>query len=154
MNNYQAIVNAIPKPTLLSTIEGQCLASNKLADILLFESREIPNNTPINTLFSHSINAGILAKAIQTKQNINSIDGIIAVSNATITVNIGVLEETNTRLLWVFEPIKSKLKKSFSESLIESIPNPVFYKDKSGKYTGCNKAFLKLLGQSRSAVVG
>lgn len=35
---------------------------------------------------------------------------------------------------------------NFLQVLIEAIPNPVFFKDKEGMYTGCNRAFQSLMG--------
>lgn len=43
---------------------------------------------------------------------------------------------------------------NFRESLIDSIPNPIFYKDVNGKYLGCNQAFASLIGLSKQEVVG
>ena len=43
---------------------------------------------------------------------------------------------------------------AFSESLSEAIPLPVFHKDASGRYTGCNEAFSKFIGKDRSEIVG
>ena len=40
------------------------------------------------------------------------------------------------------------------ESLIEAMPNPVFFKDTSGVYLGCNHAFEAYIGRSRDEVVG
>jgi PAS domain S-box-containing protein len=42
----------------------------------------------------------------------------------------------------------------FLEVLIETIPNPIWYKDKDGKYLGCNKAYARFLGSSKSEIVG
>jgi PAS domain-containing protein len=42
----------------------------------------------------------------------------------------------------------------FRQTLIESIPNPVFYKDSNRKYLGCNEAFAALLGLPKEEVVG
>ena len=42
----------------------------------------------------------------------------------------------------------------FRQTLIESIPNPVFYKDSNRKYMGCNEAFAALLGLPKEEVVG
>jgi two-component system cell cycle sensor histidine kinase/response regulator CckA len=33
----------------------------------------------------------------------------------------------------------------FIEALMDSIPNPLFYKDKDGRYLGCNKAFSEIM---------
>ncbi len=43
---------------------------------------------------------------------------------------------------------------SFIHSLLESIPIPVFYKDASLKYTGCNSSFEKFLGFSNDYLIG
>jgi PAS domain S-box-containing protein len=42
----------------------------------------------------------------------------------------------------------------FMRQLIEAIPGPVFYKNREGRYLGCNQAFLEMIGKSRSEVVG
>jgi PAS domain S-box-containing protein len=43
---------------------------------------------------------------------------------------------------------------AFQQTMIDAMPNPIFYKDVSGKYLGCNEAFASLLGLSKEAVVG
>ncbi len=42
----------------------------------------------------------------------------------------------------------------FRQTLMDSIPNPVFYKDINHKYLGCNEAFASLLGLPKDEVVG
>lgn len=42
----------------------------------------------------------------------------------------------------------------FLQSLIETIPNPVFYKNEAGLYEGCNSAFEKFLGKSKKEIIG
>jgi PAS domain S-box-containing protein len=42
----------------------------------------------------------------------------------------------------------------FMQTLLETIPNPVFYKNTEGKYTGCNRAFEAFIGMSREDIVG
>ena len=50
---------------------------------------------------------------------------------------------------------KSLLKQqSFLNTLIETIPIPVFYKDISGRYIGCNKAFEHFSQKPRSEIIG
>jgi diguanylate cyclase (GGDEF)-like protein/PAS domain S-box-containing protein len=43
---------------------------------------------------------------------------------------------------------------SFSQQLLEAIPNPVYFKDARGRYLGCNKAFEAYIGMQRDQVVG
>jgi PAS domain S-box-containing protein len=42
----------------------------------------------------------------------------------------------------------------FRELLLEAIPLPVFHKDASGRYTGCNSAFAQFIGRSREELTG
>jgi PAS domain S-box-containing protein len=42
----------------------------------------------------------------------------------------------------------------FLQRLIETISNPIFYKDQNGRYTGCNTAFLEYIGLPREKVIG
>ncbi|MBF0559820.1 MAG: PAS domain S-box protein, partial [Nitrospirae bacterium] len=42
----------------------------------------------------------------------------------------------------------------FLQVLINSIPSPLFYKDKEGFYSGCNEAFEKYVGMSKDQIIG
>lgn len=55
------------------------------------------------------------------------------------------LAEENTRL---------KKKLDYLHLLFETLPNPVFYKDRSGVYVGCNMAFESFTGRDRSQIIG
>ncbi len=50
--------------------------------------------------------------------------------------------------------LRSKAAVDFKDTLMEAIPNPVFYKDQIGRYLGCNKAFTDLTGLSKTEIVG
>ncbi|GAB4299002.1 MAG: hypothetical protein Fur0034_10310 [Desulfuromonadia bacterium] len=43
---------------------------------------------------------------------------------------------------------------SFQNTLIESIPNPIFFKNREGRYLGCNRSFLDLIGRAREEIMG
>jgi diguanylate cyclase (GGDEF)-like protein/PAS domain S-box-containing protein len=43
---------------------------------------------------------------------------------------------------------------SFTQQLVEAIPNPVFFKDAGGRYIGCNRAFEEYMGLPRGEIVG
>ncbi|MDR3568055.1 MAG: ATP-binding protein [Syntrophobacteraceae bacterium] len=43
---------------------------------------------------------------------------------------------------------------SFLQILIDTIPNPIFFKNKAGKYLGCNKAFERRIGLNRGDIIG
>lgn len=42
----------------------------------------------------------------------------------------------------------------FLQTLIDTIPNPVYYKDISGRYLGCNRAFEAATGAARKEIIG
>jgi PAS domain S-box-containing protein/putative nucleotidyltransferase with HDIG domain len=50
------------------------------------------------------------------------------------------------------ESLKNQMH--FTETLLETIPSPVFYKDASGRYLGCNRAFEEFWGKRREEVIG
>ena len=42
----------------------------------------------------------------------------------------------------------------FLQKLIDTIPTPIFYKDRRGKYLGCNKSFEEYIGLTKNEIVG
>lgn len=42
----------------------------------------------------------------------------------------------------------------FLQNLIDTIPNPIFYKDTQGRFLGCNKAFQKRMGLKKDEIIG
>ncbi|MBI2471295.1 MAG: diguanylate cyclase [Planctomycetes bacterium] len=47
-----------------------------------------------------------------------------------------------------------KDRNQFLRTLMDAIPAPIFYKDKDGKYIGCNKAFEDFLGMQKTEIIG
>lgn len=41
----------------------------------------------------------------------------------------------------------------FVETFLQTIPNPIFYKDKQGRYLGCNRAFEEFTGYSKAEIL-
>ncbi|MBC2712505.1 MAG: PAS domain S-box protein [Desulfosarcina sp.] len=88
-----------------------------------------------------------------------------ALRQALDTLELHVQERT-TQLLKTNEQLKQEIEerkqaeaklgeqKDFLNTLLETIPNPVFYKDARGRYLGCNRAFEDFTGKSRSDIVG
>ena len=49
----------------------------------------------------------------------------------------------------------TRVNKMIMETLLDTIPNPVFYKDREGRYQGCNLAFAEqILGLPKSSIIG
>lgn len=67
-------------------------------------------------------------------------------------LELRVLERT-AELVSANEALHTSLH--FLETLIDTIPSPVFYKDREGIYRGCNKKFAKqILGLSQDEIIG
>ena len=49
---------------------------------------------------------------------------------------------------------QARAQTQFLDTLLETLPNPVFWKDRQGTLLGCNRAFERLLGQPRGALLG
>ena len=43
---------------------------------------------------------------------------------------------------------------AFIESLLQTMPVPVFYKNTQGRYIGCNSAFAEFIGKSKAEIIG
>lgn len=62
------------------------------------------------------------------------------------------LERTNAQLKSLYEDYQRK--QILLKSLINSIPDLVFYKDPNSVFIGCNKAFEKYIGKSENELIG
>ena len=47
-----------------------------------------------------------------------------------------------------------KRERGFIEQLLDTIPNPVFYKGTDGRYMGCNQAYARIVGLPRAEITG
>ena len=68
---------------------------------------------------------------------------------------IGAIESIRdiTERKYEQEELKNNLR--FLETLIETIPSPIFFTDRQGRYMGCNDAFARqILGVSKENIIG
>ncbi len=79
-----------------------------------------------------------------------NVDLMVAMANqvAVAIENTRLLEETQNALNEVQQ------SEELMRTLIDNIPNPIFYKDVHGVYQGCNVAFEKYLGRPRDQIIG
>ena len=62
------------------------------------------------------------------------------------------LEKAESERKQVDEALRES--EAFSETLIDAIPTPVFYKDRHGKYLGFNSAFETFFGATKEGLIG
>lgn len=85
-----------------------------------------------------------LAKELLKNNTIN-LDNIIKNKTAEIELANEELKSLN---------IQSEKKEKFLETLLESIPFPIFYKNEHFRYIKCNTAFADFLGKSKKDIYG
>ena len=68
-------------------------------------------------------------------------------SKGTIFTAMDITERKRTQ-----QKVEEQLQ--FLQTLMDTIPSPVFYKNAEGRYTGCNKAFEEFLGIPAEEIVG
>jgi PAS domain S-box-containing protein len=72
----------------------------------------------------------------------------------TRTELIRELEEARRQLAELKGPDKCRDMLSFMQTLIDTIPSAIFFKDIQGVYQGCNKAYEAFLGLEKEDIVG
>lgn len=77
---------------------------------------------------------------------------LIAKLGELINVEADTLTNAISRFKQAEEDNRTQL--GFVHTLIDTIPNPIFYKDASCRYLGCNKAFEAYVGFSQAELVG
>ena len=71
--------------------------------------------------------------------------------NGVVIGSVVAFSDTTERLQ-VARRLQTQLQ--FTQTLIDTIPNPIFYKNRELRYVGCNRAYEEFLGQSRQAIIG
>jgi len=67
--------------------------------------------------------------------------------------DVAQLQQVETERHWAEETLRSYLQ--FLGALLDTIPNPVFYKDKEGFYLGCNNIFAQFIfGIPKEKIIG
>ena len=69
-----------------------------------------------------------------------------------IARDIGERKRAEERLANARLSLERSLK--FTEALLSAIPTPVFYKDRAGRYLGCNRAFSDMMGVTVEQIKG
>jgi PAS domain S-box-containing protein len=70
----------------------------------------------------------------------------------TMTRDISKRRQAQEELKRTHEELKRISK--FNEALLSAIPTPVFYKDREGRYLGCNRAFSEFMGVTTDRIKG
>jgi PAS domain S-box-containing protein len=86
-------------------------------------------------------------------QNLN-LEGVVQRKTAILQQQGEELQKALNDLKLTQTELLLAKSKAFQDSLLETIPIPVFYKDTAGRYLGSNKSFEKFFGYTRDQLIG
>lgn len=111
-------------------------------------------------MFQNAMNLGrehTYGRTIElTGQNKDGWEILLEISLSTVLLGgrwhaVAVLRDITQRKAMEQEWIEQL---HFFQTVIETIPNPVYYKDADGRYLGCNRAFLNYIGVPKDELIG
>ena len=157
IDNAPVIIDAFDK-------DGNCIFWNKKGQELLgWTTRELMESPdPLALFYPDPLYRSAVLQTIQAADGefrefkVRAKNGSIRIQewanfelddNANIAFGIDITEKRNT---------EKKLEQShyFINTLLQTIPNPVFHKDAKGRYTGCNTAYEEFMGVPEKEFIG
>jgi len=116
-------------------------------DKLELEQDKVDLEISLETTTEHAdmLEAGLLAARLSLESQVAERTQELAEKNIQLEREIQVRKE-----------IEEKQRNSliFLKTLLDSIPNPIFYKDLQCRYLGCNQAFEKYVGVVEESIIG
>ena len=70
----------------------------------------------------------------------------------TLSIIVVILRANIQRRVKVERELSNRLE--FDRVLLDTIPNPIYYKNTNGKFLGCNLSFASLVGSTRNEIIG
>ncbi|MBU1381939.1 PAS domain S-box protein [Myxococcota bacterium] len=112
--------------------------------------------------FSRFQNSTLILCALAEDGQANTMISIILPGTAKVSKELrsflhGVMNSLNLFLeKYTRLETQAKLRKGdkLLNMILESMPNPVFYKDVAGKYVKCNREFAEYVGRSKNWIIG
>jgi len=141
------------------------LANREFYALSAISAEDVHKGVSLNRLFTDPhIFDDILAKIAFEPDSKVVIEGDLVRSGGEmrqVILHLAAVPGTRRYLATLHDvtPLKAlgaslKTQLDFFQTLINTIPNPIFYKDRAGRYLGCNRNFEKGLGVVREEIVG
>jgi PAS domain S-box-containing protein len=168
---YRSIVETTPNIIWEIDPEGKFVYLSPQSETILgYSPREMMNRSFYDILpqenlagireamSRHGREAGMYMLEIETRNkrtnapiNLEIISQPVYAEDDTLTGYRGIAVDITDRRLAQKEIAE---RQRFLQRLIETISNPIFYKDRNGKYTGCNSAFEQYIGLPTEQLIG
>lgn len=166
----ESIINAMPDLLLEMNQQGRCLnVWTGYSGVIEMEKEALLGRT-VHEVLSPD-NASIMMAAIREAQEkgvshenvirIECPDGSVRWFDRSVTRKY-IDDPGDTRFIVLSRDIteqkraedKLREREAFLDLLINTIPIPVFYNDREGRYLGCNKAYEEFFGSTRERLIG
>jgi PAS domain S-box-containing protein len=101
-----------------------------------------------------TINNALIRRELETKleKRSNELEQTVSLRTRELSELVCELTVAKTKLTVNARHLQDQLL--FMQTLLDAIPNPIYYKNAHGVYQGCNQAFEAFLGYSRDQIVG
>lgn len=175
---FQAVCERAPVGITVETTEQILYANSEIASILGMTASEIENASwqsythpedldkdlePFERLISGEIDKyDLLKRYIRKDGEIVWVHLFVAIlhrdaiakSSEYICIIQDITKEVEREHSLIESERRQREASSFLATLLDSIPDHIFYKSKHGVYLGCNKAFEKASGISKDRLIG
>lgn len=162
MECIELLLESMPFAIWKTNEEGNLhIVNNEFCKLFKVNKEDILNKSEkevIRQILSEK-NKAKINKRIYFKNNKNINEYII--DNKIVEVHIinikekkctlGIIIDTTERINWEKEVVKQK---NMLKSIINAIPDIIFFKDKNSKFLGCNKVFEEIIGKNEEEIIG
>ncbi|MEI6221679.1 MAG: PAS domain S-box protein [bacterium] len=168
-NKYHTLFDGARDAIVVAdTKDGTILDCNKAAEALFERSREELIGKPQAILHPSVENTDHFTRSFQ--EHLSSPDKLIETQIITqkgqikdCSIKSNILDIAGKQVLQgIFRDIteqkiierQQQEQMLFLQTLIETIPNPLYYKGVDGRYIGCNRAFEQFFGKTKDEIIG
>ncbi|TEB15202.1 Sporulation kinase E [Pelotomaculum sp. FP] len=152
VNFYKQVLDELPVSTVFYDKSEKLIYKNKATQLIDgYEDKLFPS---LNKCVLGPKEIAIVAKDGAAKEVLLIENPIYDYNSNFMGTCVCALDITNyvMEIKQAGEALQEQLH--FMQRLIDTIPNPIFYKDVKGFYNGCNKAWEQYLGLTKEEIVG
>ncbi len=166
---FTSVINALPDPVLVKDENHRTIAVNEahcrlagLTAAQILRADGIDPTPPDELAIYHAHDDRVLASSgpVENESLLTDADGVRHVISSKKVAHrlpsgkriiIGTIRDITER-----KQIEAQLQheQALLRHLLDTIPDPIFYKDRDGAYLGCNRAFEALTGSNAQEIIG